>query len=204
MAESLGLDTETLSALPGSGQVLFAAACAERDLPYFESAFPNDHRPRDAIAAVRSWVICPCEKHFAAVSAFDQALRNLSEFPPHSLQRSKNRVLLAASGAALTVGFAINAVREHTPGVGRPGRVSSAARASSGSLYTSTLKEDGRPRAMRWHKELKWQRTRYLDLLEPPLSDGAVETALALWSEWDGPIIDLIDAVRALSAKDWG
>lgn len=34
---------------------LWAAACAEHVLPLFESARPEDTRPRDAIAAVRAW-----------------------------------------------------------------------------------------------------------------------------------------------------
>ncbi|NMB73523.1 MAG: hypothetical protein GYA21_00175 [Myxococcales bacterium] len=34
----------------------WAAACAERVLPFFEQAYPKDGRPREAIAACRSWV----------------------------------------------------------------------------------------------------------------------------------------------------
>ena len=35
---------------------LWAADCAERVLPFFEKAFPNDDRPRKAIEACRTWV----------------------------------------------------------------------------------------------------------------------------------------------------
>jgi len=35
---------------------LWAAACAEHVLPLFETAVPDDPRPRQAIAAVRAWV----------------------------------------------------------------------------------------------------------------------------------------------------
>lgn len=34
----------------------WAAACAERVLPIFEDAYPNDDRPRKAIEACRMWV----------------------------------------------------------------------------------------------------------------------------------------------------
>ncbi|MFN8443108.1 MAG: hypothetical protein U0175_20205 [Caldilineaceae bacterium] len=34
----------------------WAADCAERVLPFFEAAYPNDDRPRKAIAACREWV----------------------------------------------------------------------------------------------------------------------------------------------------
>lgn len=35
---------------------LWAAKCAEHVLPYFESEQPSDHRPRQAITAIRAWV----------------------------------------------------------------------------------------------------------------------------------------------------
>src|SRR3989338_4089804 len=34
----------------------WAADCAERVLPFFEKAYPNDKRPRKAIEACRTWV----------------------------------------------------------------------------------------------------------------------------------------------------
>ena len=37
-------------------QRLFAADCAERALPIFETAYPNDTRPREAIEAARQFV----------------------------------------------------------------------------------------------------------------------------------------------------
>jgi hypothetical protein len=35
---------------------IWAAACAERVLPFFEKAYPKDDRPRKAIEACRTWV----------------------------------------------------------------------------------------------------------------------------------------------------
>jgi hypothetical protein len=35
---------------------LRAADCAARVLPYFEGKYPDDRRPREAIAAGRAWV----------------------------------------------------------------------------------------------------------------------------------------------------
>jgi len=35
---------------------IWAADCAERVLPFFEKAYPNDDRPRKAIEACRIWV----------------------------------------------------------------------------------------------------------------------------------------------------
>jgi len=36
--------------------VRWAADCAERALPFFETRFPGDSRPREAITACREWV----------------------------------------------------------------------------------------------------------------------------------------------------
>jgi hypothetical protein len=38
-----------------TSQALSAADCAERVLPYFEEAFPDDDRPRKAVEAARAW-----------------------------------------------------------------------------------------------------------------------------------------------------
>ena len=35
---------------------IWAAECAERVLPFFEKAYPKDHRPRKALEACRTWV----------------------------------------------------------------------------------------------------------------------------------------------------
>jgi hypothetical protein len=35
---------------------VWAIDCAERVLPYFEKAFPQDRRPRDAIEALQTWI----------------------------------------------------------------------------------------------------------------------------------------------------
>ncbi len=35
---------------------IWAAGCAERVLPFFEEKYPDDDRPRKAIAALRAWV----------------------------------------------------------------------------------------------------------------------------------------------------
>lgn len=35
---------------------IWAIDCTERVLPYFEEAFPADHRPREAIRTLRAWL----------------------------------------------------------------------------------------------------------------------------------------------------
>ena len=35
---------------------IWAIDCAERVLPYFEKRYPKDHRPRNAIKALQTWI----------------------------------------------------------------------------------------------------------------------------------------------------
>src|SRR2546425_10276109 len=35
---------------------IWAIDCAERVLPYFEEKYPEDHRPRQAIEALQTWI----------------------------------------------------------------------------------------------------------------------------------------------------
>jgi hypothetical protein len=35
---------------------VWAIDCAERALPYFEEAYPQDHRPRQAIETLKTWI----------------------------------------------------------------------------------------------------------------------------------------------------
>ncbi len=36
---------------------IWAIDCVERVMPYFEEKYPEDHRPRDAITALKAWVL---------------------------------------------------------------------------------------------------------------------------------------------------
>jgi len=73
---------------------LFAADCAERVLPLFESAHPNDSRPRDAIAAARRFAMgeidlaaCSAARS-AAYSAALSAARSAAHSATYSAARS--------------------------------------------------------------------------------------------------------------------
>jgi hypothetical protein len=55
-----GIDRRTL--------VAWAADCAESTLRQFEGQYPDDGRPRAAVAAARAWSDCPCEEHRLAAS----------------------------------------------------------------------------------------------------------------------------------------
>jgi len=50
------ITADRLEKVPKRLVVTFAADCAERVLPIFERAYPEDPRPREAIATVREWI----------------------------------------------------------------------------------------------------------------------------------------------------
>ena len=49
--------------------VQFAIDCAERTLPKFEAKYPDDTRPREALAAPRAYLADPSKKNAAAAHA---------------------------------------------------------------------------------------------------------------------------------------
>ena len=68
LARAYGLD------LDKPRLVTFAADCAERVLTQFESRYPDDRRPRNAIEAARALVACPSpETRNAAANAANAA-----------------------------------------------------------------------------------------------------------------------------------
>ena len=72
--------------------------CAEQCLPNFEKAFPEDNRPRAAIAAARKWANDPTDENkSAAYSAADSAAD--SAYSAYSAARSAARS--AADSAAI-------------------------------------------------------------------------------------------------------
>jgi hypothetical protein len=76
-------DAKEASMRDRRAQVAWAADCAERVLPYFEEAFPDDDRPRKAIEAARAWArgeIRVGEARAAAIAAH-AAARDIAERP---------------------------------------------------------------------------------------------------------------------------
>ena len=57
---------------------LIAADWAERSLPKWESLYPDDRRPHEAIAAARAWAECPCDSCRGTALSAAEALRPIS------------------------------------------------------------------------------------------------------------------------------
>ena len=103
----------------------WAADCAGRVLPYFEAQSPGDTRPRDAIAALRTWVetgVFRMADVRAASLAAHAAARSVGEYDPaRSAARAAGQALATAHvprHALAAARYAATAVRDATAGPG--------------------------------------------------------------------------------------
>ncbi len=78
---------------------IWAAECAERVLPYFEDKFPEDPRPRAAIAALCAWI---------STGVFSLAVIRQASLGAHAAARGKKDpdAIFAAHAAGQAVGAA--------------------------------------------------------------------------------------------------
>ncbi|MGB9553288.1 MAG: putative immunity protein [bacterium] len=83
---------------------LWAAECAERLLPYFESRYPRDTRPRDAIKTLRKW---------AETGEFCMAEIRKASLAAHASAKEANQEDMAAIYAAHAAGQAVGTA--HVP-----------------------------------------------------------------------------------------
>ena len=91
----------------------WAIDCAERVLPFFEEKFPEDPRPRDALATLRAW-IADGEFHMAVIRsaslASHAAARDASEeSPARSAARAAGQAVATAHVPSHSLGAAIYA-----------------------------------------------------------------------------------------------
>ena len=91
----------------------WAIDCAERVLPFFEEKFPEDPRPRDALATLRAW-IADGEFHMAVIRsaslASHAAARDAGEeSPARSAARAAGQAVATAHVPSHSLGAAIYA-----------------------------------------------------------------------------------------------
>lgn len=129
----------------------WAADCAERVLPLFESAQPDDDRPRTAIAACREWV---------RTGIFHMAAIRRASLDAHAAARSVDETG-AAHAAARSAGQAVAAahVRDH---------------AIAAAWYAASARRNagvGDERLTAAVREREWQIQHMRDLLETATKD---------------------------------
>jgi hypothetical protein len=81
--------------------VLWATDCAEHVLPCFEETYPNDDRPRQAVAAARAWVRgeIALREARAAASAAHAAARDADRAAARAAARAAGHAAHAATYA---------------------------------------------------------------------------------------------------------
>ena len=112
---------------------LWAADCAEHVLPFFEEKFPDDDRPRKAIAACRTWV---------ATGVFKMAVIRKASLDSHAAARvAEAEKDSAACYAARAAGQAVATAHVPTHCMGAAVYAIKAAAAHSGNPEDGLIKE---------------------------------------------------------------
>lgn len=87
---------------------VWAIDCAERVLPYFEDRYPQDHRPRNAIDTLQTWI---------ETGVFDMAVIRKASLSAHAAAREVGEDS-AARSAARAAGQAVATAHVPTHSIG--------------------------------------------------------------------------------------
>lgn len=112
---------------------MWAADCAERVLPLFEARYPNDDRPRKAIAALREWV---------RTGVFTMAGVRSSSLAAHAAARVVKEWDDAARSAARSAGQAIATAHVARHALGAAVYAATAVRDTNGSMEDAMKERD--------------------------------------------------------------
>ena len=116
---------------------VWATDCVERVLPYFEEEYPEDHRPRNAIATLCTWI---------STGIFRMADIRKAALASHAAAREVNEDN-AARSAARAAGQAVATAHVPTHSVG-------AANYALQAIYRATITSDADAAIA---KERDWQ-----------------------------------------------
>ena len=95
--------------------VKFAIACANRVLIHYEKQYPNDNRPRKAIAAAQNYLLHPNQKSAAAAAAAaDTAARSAAAHTAAYFAADAAAAAATTTTAAHTAAHAAHAAAAHT------------------------------------------------------------------------------------------
>ena len=110
--------------------MLWATDCAEHVLPIFETQYPDDKRPREAIEAGRAWVrgnISVSEARTAAFAAH-AAARDANDAPARAAARAAGHAAATAHVAGHAIHAASYAVKAVSFAAGTTDTEAAAAR----------------------------------------------------------------------------
>ena len=123
---------------------IWAIDCVERVLPYFEEKYPKDHRPRNAITTLRTWL---------RTGTFNMAAIHKAALASHAAAREVGEDN-AARSAARAAGQAVSTAHVPTHSVG-------AASYALQAIYRATITSDADAAIA---KERDWQYQHLIDL----------------------------------------
>lgn len=140
-------DARTVALLENTGHktlAVWAIACVERVLPYFEHEFPEDQRPRQALATLQAWI---------ETGLFSMADIRGASLAAHAAARAVGEDS-AARSAARAAGQAVATAHVRTHAIGAANYAAQAIhRASSAAEADAAVA-----------REREWQYQRLLDL----------------------------------------
>jgi hypothetical protein len=112
---------------------VWAIDCTERVLPYFEKEFPKDHRPRNAIETLQTWI---------TTGVFKMAIIRKASLDAHAAAREVGKDN-AARSAARAAGQAVATahVKNHSIGAAIYGLQAIHRTTNTSDAYTSVAKE---------------------------------------------------------------
>jgi hypothetical protein len=144
---SLAYKDEALDALMRDSDhqalAVWAMDCAERVLPYFEERYPEDHRPRNALEALRAWI---------HTGVFRMAVIRRAALDSHAAAREVGEDN-AARSAARAAGQAVATAHVRTHAVG-------AAKYALQAIHRASNAADA---DVAVGKEREWQYRRLLE-----------------------------------------
>jgi len=120
--------------------------CAERVLPYFEGIYPEDHRPRNAIETLQTWI---------NTGVFDMAVIRKASLASHATAREVGEDN-AARSAARAAGQAVATAHVPTHSMG-------SAIYALQAIYRATQSSDADAAIA---KEREWQYQHLLELIQ--------------------------------------
>jgi hypothetical protein len=123
---------------------VWAIDCVERVLPYFEEKYPDDHRPRQAMDALQTWI---------NTGVFKMAVIRNAALTSHAAAREVGEDN-AARSAARAAGQAVSTAHVPTHSIG-------AANYALQAIHRATIPSDAEAAAA---KERDWQTQHLLEL----------------------------------------
>ena len=154
---------------------LFAADCAEHVLHIFELEYPNNDRPRKAIAAARDYAdgridyaAMVAAKSAAEWAAESAAAARAAAARAAAMVAAKSAAMVAAKSAAMVAAKSAARAAAESAAAAR-----AAAAEWAAAMVAARTAAESAAAAAEWAAQREWQRRRFEELLAGIFSEGA-------------------------------